>query len=161
MIVAGLLLCGTCSAQTWGSIGAGYIQQLTETRPATWTTVHGWYLLGNLNITRRLTLYADIPNFYGPGENVHVQLYGPAYSFPNKTRVTPFVFIGPGFVRDSRNGTVTTSFAWCVGGGFLVRITRWVSFQTIPVEYVMNIPNGKVVNNFVQRAGFALTIPKK
>jgi hypothetical protein len=42
-----------------------------------------------------------------------------------------------------------------------IRLTRWVSFQTIPVEYVMNTAHYNVGNNFVARAGFALTIPKK
>ena len=28
------------------------------------------------------------------------------------------------------------SFAWCTGAGLLIRLTRWVSFQTIPVQYV-------------------------
>jgi hypothetical protein len=42
----------------------------------------------------------------------------------------------------------------------MIRLTRWVSFQTMPVEYVMNTVSGKVGNHFLAGAGFALTIPK-
>lgn len=158
--LAGFLLAGTCFAQTWGSASAGYIYQATETPTGHWVSFHGWYGLGTYNITDRVSLFGDFPNFYAAGQNLHVQLYGVSYSFTNKTRYTPFVFIGPGFIRSSNAGAVNYSFAWCVGGGLLIRLTRWVSFQTIPVEYVMNTANWNVGNNFDARAGFTLTIPK-
>ena len=70
------------------------------------------------------------------------------------------VFAGVGKVGASDAGSVNNSFAWLVGGGFTILLTRWVSFQTIPVEYVMNTPNGNVGNDFLARAGIAVTIPK-
>lgn len=158
--LAGLLLSGTCFAQSWGSAGGGYIYQLTESAPAHWTSSHGWYGLGTFNINKQVGLFADFANFYATGQNIHVQLYGVFHAFGNKTRLTPFIFIGPGFIRDSKAGTVNYSFAACAGGGFFIRLTRWVSFETIPVEYVMNTAHWSVGNNFVARAGFALTFPK-
>jgi hypothetical protein len=160
LLLSGLLLPGACFAQEWGSVGSGYIYQLTEGTTGHWTSTHGWYALGTFNINKKVGVFADFANFYGKGQNLHVQLYGPFHAFSNKTRYTPFVFIGPGFIRDSRAGTITHSFAWCVGGGLNVRLTRWVSFQTIPIEYVMNTANYNVGNNFVARAGLAITIPK-
>jgi hypothetical protein len=161
--LAGLLLSGTCFAQSWGSAGFGYLYQITETEsaPVDWISFHGWYGLATFNINKQVGVFADFANLYRNGQNLHIELYGVSHAFGNKTRFTPFVFIGPGFVRDSIAGTVTTSFAWCVGGGLFIRLTRWVSFETIPVEYVQNNANWNVGNNFVARAGFALTIPKK
>ena len=46
------------------------------------------------------------------------------------------------------------------GAGTFFRLTRWVSFEAIPVEYVMNTAGDSVGNNWVARAGFAITIPK-
>ena len=158
--LAGFLLAGTCFAQTWGSAGGGYIYQVSETSTGHWVSSNGWYGLGTYNINKQVGLFADFANFYTTGQNIHVQLYGVLHAFGNKTRFTPFIFLGPGFIRNSYVGAVNYSFAWCVGGGLLIRLTRWVSFQTIPVEYVMNTANGNVGNNFVARAGFALTVPK-
>jgi hypothetical protein len=160
LCVAGFLLSRTCFAQSWGSAGGGYIYQLTESAPAHWTSSHGWYGLGTFNISEQVGLFADFANFYATGQNIHVQLYGVFHAFGNRTRFTPFIFIGPGFIRNSKAGTVNYSLAACAGGGLLIRLTRWVSFETIPVEYVMNTANWNVGNNFVSRAGFALTFPK-
>lgn len=160
LLLFGLLLPGACFAQEWGSVGGGYIYQLTEGTTGHWTSTHGWYALWTFNINKQVDVSADFANFYGKGQNIHVQLYGPFHAFSNKTRYTPFVFIGPGYIRDSSAGTITHSFAWCVGSGVTIRLTRWVSFQTIPVEYVMNTVNYNVGSNFVARVGLALTIPK-
>jgi hypothetical protein len=166
LLLFGLLLPGACLAQEWGSVGAGYIYQVSGVG-GHWPSTHGWYVLPTFNINKQVGVFADFANFYGKGanfvgndQNIHVELYGVFHGFQNKTKVTPFVFIGPGFIRNSYAGTVTHSFAWCTGAGLTIRLTRWVSFQTIPVEYVMNTANGKAGANFVARAGLALTIPK-
>ena len=84
-----------------GFYGGGYIYQVSETPNGHWVSFHGWYGLGTYNITDRVSLFGDFPNFYATGPNIHIQLYGVSYSFANKTRFTPFVFIGPGFLRSS------------------------------------------------------------
>jgi hypothetical protein len=148
-------------AQDWGTVGGGYIYQLSEGTADHWTSTHGWYVLPTFNINKQVSVFADFANLYGKGQNLHVELYGVSHGFSNETRYTPFVFTGPGFIRDSNAGTISDSFAWCAGGGLMIRLTRWVSFQTIPVEYVLNTANRTVGNNFDARAGFAITIPKK
>jgi hypothetical protein len=154
--------CGAgARAQDWGSVGGGYIYQVTEGTTANWTSTHGWYVLPTFNINKQVGVFADFANLYGKAQNTHVELYGISHGFSNKTRYTPFIFTGPGFIRDSNAGTISHSFAWCAGGGLMIRLTRWVSFQTIPVEYVINTANGNVGNNFDARAGLAITIPKK
>jgi hypothetical protein len=164
--LAGLLLSGlplpvACFAQEWGSVGGGYIYQVTEGTASQWTSSNGWYVLPTFNINKKVGVSADFANFYSKGQNVHVDLFGSFHAFSNKTRYTPFVFTGIGRIRDSKGGTITNSFAWYAGGGLMIRLTRWVSFQTIPIEYVMNTANGNVGNNFVARAGLAITIPRK
>jgi hypothetical protein len=160
LLLSGLLLPRACFAQEWGSVGGGYIYQLTEGTTGHWTSTHGWYVLPTFNINKQVGVFADFANFYGKGQNVHLDLFGALHGFSNKTRYTPFIFTGVGRIRDSKARTITDSFAWFAGGGLTIRLTRWVSFQTIPVEYVMNTANWNVGNNFAARAGFVLTIPK-
>jgi hypothetical protein len=117
-------------------------------------------VLPAFNINKQVGVSADFANFYSKGQNIHVDLFGFSHAFGNKTRLTPFIFTGVGRIRDSKLDTVRNSFAWYAGAGMLIRLTRWVSFQTIPIEYVMNTAGWNVGNNFVARAGFALTIPK-
>jgi hypothetical protein len=159
-LVGLLLLSGRCVAQSWGSVGAGYGYLITKGSNGSWASTNGWYVLPTFNINKQIGVFADFTNFYGSGKNIHGTTFGPLHAFGNKSRYTPFIFAGIGKVRASDAGSVNNSFAWLVGGGFTVRITRWVSFQTIPVEYVMSTPNGNVGNNFLARAGIALTIPK-
>ena len=165
LLAVAFILGATAQAQepsgTWGSVGAGYIYQITESPTGHWTSSNGWYLLPTFNINKQVGVFGDFANFYSKGQNVHVQLFGALHAFSNKTRFTPFVFMGLGNIRDSNAGTITNSLAWFFGAGFLARITPWVSFQMIPVEYVMNTANWRVGNNFDARVGFALTIPKR
>jgi hypothetical protein len=155
-----LLLSGTCFAQSWGSVGAGYIYQTSEGPSGGWTSSNGWYLLPTFNINKQVGVFGDFANVYRRGQNIHVDFFGPFHAFGNRTRFTPFIFTGVGRIRDSKSGTVSNSFSWFAGAGMMVRLTRWVSFETIPVEYVMNTAGWNVGNNFDARAGFAITIPK-
>lgn len=165
--LVGFIICFRCGAWaqektgSWGTLGGGYIYQLTEGNTGHWTSTHGWYVLPTFNINKQVGVFADFANLYGKGQNLHIELYGALHAFGNRTRYTPFVFTGPGWVRDSNAGTVSTSFLWCGGGGLLIRLNRFVSFQTIPLEYVVNTANGNVGNNFDARAGLAFTLPKK
>jgi hypothetical protein len=145
----------------WGSVGGGYFYQATEGTTGHWTSLHGWYVLPTFNISKEVGVFADFANISSKGQNIHLEFYGAFHGFSNKSRYTPFIFAGPGFIRDSNAGTITHSFVWCAGAGLTIRLSRWVSFQTIPIEYVMNTSNGNVGNNFVARAGLAFTIPRK
>lgn len=146
---------------SWGSVGGGYIYQFNDGTNGQWTSTRGWYVLPTFNVTKQVGAFADFANFYGKNQNVHAEFYGAAHGFSNRTRFTPSVFIGPGFIRDSYSGNITHSFAWCTGVGLSVRLTQLVSLHTIPIEYVDNTANGHTGSNFVLRVGFALTIPKK
>src|SRR5271163_722868 len=88
-------------AQDWGSVGGGYIYQVTEGSTGNWTSTNGWYVLPTVNINKQVSVFADFANLYGKGQNVHAELYGISHGFGNKTRFTPFIFTGPGFIRDS------------------------------------------------------------
>ena len=158
--LGGLLLSATCFAQSLGSVGVGYNDLLTEGTTGHWTSSHGWYVLPTLNINKQVGVFADFTNFYSKGQNIHGETFGLFHAFSNETRYTPFVFVGIGHIRASNAGTTTNSFDWAAGGGLMIRLTRWISLQAIPVEYVMNTANGKSGNNFLARVGIALTIPK-
>lgn len=157
----GLLSLGNCYAQSWGTVGFGYNYLLTEKPTGNWVSSHGWYALPTVSVTKHLGVFADFTNFYSKGQNIHGYVFGPMYQFTNESRVTPFVFTGAGDVRTSADAVVANNFAWVVGSGFLMKLNSWLSLQTIPVEYVLNTPNSSVGNNFLARAGFVITIPKK
>jgi len=168
-IVLFIALTASCSAVAlaqekdidWGSAGAGYLSQLTEGTTGNWTSTHGWYVLPTFNINKQVGVFADFANLYGKDKNIHVEFYGVFHGFGNKTRLTPFIFTGPGYIRASSAGTISHSLGWCVGGGLTIPLTRRLSFEAIPVEYVVNTANGNVGNNIDARAGFAITFPKK
>lgn len=161
LTLATMLSAGFCSAQSWGTVGFGYDYLLTENTAGNWVSSHGWYLLPTVSITKHVAVFGDFANFYSKGQNIHGDVFGPLYLFTNETRTTPFVFTGIGDIRDSDLGTVTNAFGWVAGGGFLFKLNSWLSLQTIPVEYVMNTAHSSVGNNFLARAGFVITIPKK
>jgi hypothetical protein len=155
------ILCGAeAHAQDWGSLGGGYIYQLTEGTTGHWTSTQGWYVLPTFNINKQIGVFADFANLYGRDENVYVEFYGVFHGFANKTRLTPFIFTGPSYIRASSTGTISHSLGWCGGGGLMIPLTRRLLFETIPVEYVNNTANGDVGNNIVARAEFAITFPK-
>jgi hypothetical protein len=165
VLLMGLLFFGSAELQgqetDWGGVGGGYIYQFTDGANGHWANTQGWYVLPTFQVTKHVSAFADFANFYGTRQNVHIELFGAAHGFGNKTRYTPFIFIGPGFIRDSYAGDIAHSFAWCTGAGLTVRLTRLVSFQTIPVEYVDNTASGNTGRNLALRAGFVLAIPKK
>jgi hypothetical protein len=168
-VVLFIVLVVSCSAVApaqekqidWGSVGGGYLSQLTESTSGNWTSTHGWYVLPTFNINKQVGVFADFANLYGKDKNAHVEFYGVFHGFGNKTRLTPFIFTGPGYIRASSAGTISHSLGWCGGGGLMIRLTPRLSFETIPVEYVINTANGNVGNNIVARAGFAITLPKR
>ena len=145
----------------WGSVGGGYLSQLTEGTTGDWTSTHGWYVLPTYNINKQVGVFADFANLSGKDKNVHVEFYGVFHGFANKTRLTPFIFTGPGYIRASSAETISHSLGWCGGGGLMIRLTRRLSFETIPIEYVINTANGNVGTNIVARAGLAITFPKR
>ena len=145
----------------WGSVGGGYLSQFTEGSTGDWTSTHGWYVLPTFNINKQVGVFADFANLSGKDKNAHVEFYGVFHGFANKTRLTPFIFTGPGYIRASSDGTISHSLGWCGGGGLTIRLTPRLSFETIPVEYVINTANGNVGNNVVARAGFVIALPKR
>jgi hypothetical protein len=49
----------------WGSVGGGYLSQLTEGTTGDWASTHGWYVLPTLNINKQVGVFADFANLYG------------------------------------------------------------------------------------------------
>ena len=88
--------CGAVAqAQEWGSVGGGYLYQVTEGNTGHWTSFNGWYVLPTFNINKQIGVFADFANLYGKRTNLHIELYGVNHGFSNKTRYTPFIFTGP------------------------------------------------------------------
>ena len=152
-----------CAAQRkeWGSISAGYNYLYLDAGNGSHPSLHGWYAIPVFNIGDNWGVLADFTSFYRPGENIHGFTFGPIYSFKNHTRVTPVVFAEIGDIRDSKGGVITNAFAFVVGGGFLTKIWKNVSFQLIPGEYVLNTPNGNAAHNYTAKAGFTVSIPAR
>jgi hypothetical protein len=52
----------------WGSVGGGYLFQLTEGTTGDWTSTHGWYALPTFNINRQVGVFADFANLSANGK---------------------------------------------------------------------------------------------
>jgi hypothetical protein len=130
-VVSFIALALSCSAVApaqekqidWGSVGGGYLSQLTEGTTGDRTSTLGWYVLPTFNINRQVGVFADFANRSGKDKNAHVEFYGVFHGFANKTRLTPFIFTGPGYIRASSAGTISHSLGWCGGGGLTIRLT--------------------------------------
>jgi hypothetical protein len=143
------------------SAGFTYLQtDLTGTPGANAGYLMGWYVIPQYNFSTHVGLIADFTNFYNwhahAAENVHGFTGGPVYMMPLGA-LTPFTFLEGGAVRDSRQGTITWSPAIVAGVGANLKITKLVSFQLVPGEYVTTkLPNGNWESNYNAKAGFVI-----
>lgn len=143
--------------------GFTYLQtDLTNTNGGRNSYLMGWYGSPQVNMTKHIGLRADFANYYNwhahAGENVHGFLGGPVYLLPTKW-VSPFVFVEGGALRDSYQSQINWNPAAAGGIGFNYRLTRAVSFQLVPGEYMATkLPNGNWQSNFNAKAGFVLNM---
>lgn len=143
------------------SAGVTYLQtDLTGTAGGTNGYLMGWYAIPQYNFTSHLGVIADFTNFYNwhahAAENVHGFTAGPVYMAPLGA-LTPFAFLEGGAIRDSRQGMITWSPGIVAGIGANLKMTRLISFQLVPGEYVTSrLSNGDWEGNYSAKAGFVV-----
>ena len=148
------------------SAGFSYLQtDLTDTQGGTGSYQMGWYGIPQVFLTRHISAIADFANFSnwhaGQTDNVHTFLGGPAYSLGPHWGVDPFVFAEGGATRNSTAGAIQWDPAAAGGLGMNFKLTKMVSFQVIPGEYIATkLPNGNWQSNFNAKAGFTFTMSR-
>ncbi|GGH07309.1 BTB/POZ domain-containing protein [Silvibacterium dinghuense] len=142
------------------SAGFSYLQtDLLNTPGVANTYTLGWYAMPQYYFTRHLSAigeFDDLGNYHAhAGENVRAFLGGPEWTFATMHHVQPFVFTEGGAVRDSRDNYINWMASAAGGIGFNTRISKSVSFQLIPAEYVASKQtDGDWSGNLMAKAGF-------
>ncbi len=147
-----------------GAISGGYVFDHADDRTG-YANLHGWNAGVSYNLTKRTALLADFSNYYGRfhgnSQTVHTFLFGPSYSFKNKSRVTPSLFAIAGDARSSLAGVVVHAFEIGLGGSLTVKLNKHVSVKVIPAEYLLSFPQGSVRNSFKSAGGLEFPFGKR
>ncbi|WP_415198689.1 hypothetical protein [Silvibacterium sp.] len=142
------------------SAGFSYLQTDLQDTPAVANSYTiGWYAMPQYYFTKHLSAIAefdDLGNYHAhAGENVRAFLGGPEWTFAPMHHLQPFVFAEGGAVRDSKDYGVNWMASTAGGFGFNTKVSRTISFQLIPAEYVASKQtDGDWSGNFMAKAGF-------
>lgn len=121
----------------------GLVVQTIGTHP----NLNGWELSGTYNATKWFGATADFSGHYGSvlGSSDHLQtyLFGPQIRFPG--RVSPFAHVLFGGAHEALGGNSApqiiagsaNAFAAAVGAGIDIKMTHFVSFRAIQLDYLM------------------------
>ena len=147
-----------------GAITGGYIYIASEVMPGSpWNFhLHGFYGIPQVNIKPWFGLFGDFTKSYntsaGAHENTDSFLGGPIFTALSAKKISPFAFADAGKLRDSKNGTVTSSPVFATGGGLSVKLNKHVAVLFIPGEYIRAYPAmGSQLSSYSSRIG--LTLP--
>ncbi len=147
-----------------GAITGGYIYIASEVMPGSpWNFhLHGFYGIPQVNIKPWFGLFGDFTKSYstsaGAHENTDSFLGGPIFTALSAKKISPFAFADAGKLRDSKNGTVTSSPIFATGGGVSVKLNKHVAVLFIPGEYIRAYPAmGPQLSSYSSRIG--LTFP--
>ncbi len=150
------------------SVAAGFIYlqtNITNVPSGTASYTMGWYGVPQWHLTKHWSAQGDFVNVYNfhahQTGNTHAFLGGGSYTVQVKgLEVYPFALGGS--VRNSAMSQVQWTPAAAGGIGVNLKLTKAVSFQVIPGEYVAtHLPNGTWQSNYTARAGFVFTSFRK
>ncbi len=145
------------------SAGFSYLQtDLLNTPGVANTYTIGWYAMPQYYFTRHLSAigeFDDLGNYHAhAGENVRAFMGGPEWTLAPRHHLQPFVFTEGGAVRDSRDGYINWMASTAGGIGVNSRLSKSVSFQLIPAEYVASKQtDGDWSGGFMAKAGITFT----
>ena len=146
-----------------GVISGGYIYIASEVGPGMpWQFhLHGFYGIPQVNIKPWFGVIGDFTKSYntsaGAHENTDSFLCGPIFTARSSKKIGIFGFADAGKLRDSKNGTVTSTPIFATGGGFTMKLNKHIGLLFVPGEYIRNYAAAGDLNNFTARFGF--TIP--
>lgn len=108
---------------------------------------HGWNFSVAGNPNKWLGVVGDVSGHYVENVNLHLFLVGPRFSYRKGERVTPFAQTLVGAIRLGGSDFDNTAFAWTVGGGFDIKVSRNVAVRIIDANYVLLRDNGVSAHN--------------
>jgi hypothetical protein len=110
--------------------------------------LHGWQTSATIKATRWLGFTANFGGTYGTPDvlgigiktkiNTHTFLFGPTFSYRNKSRWTPFSHVLFGVARGSLSdvGLSDHGFAMAAGGGVDFRLNKFMTTRIAQVDWV-------------------------
>lgn len=99
---------------------------------------NGWEVTGVFKPSRWLGIAADLSGHYDTSiRHNFTYLFGPQISLP-VGRISPFAHVLLGATNQSRFGSDNgNAFASAIGGGIDVKVSHFVSFRLVQVDYYM------------------------
>lgn len=150
-----------------GSFTASYVYQYAPDLVGANRSLMGWSATPEVNFTKYLGLQAEFTSLYMrsvyPGQSRLMMAAGPRVNFAPHSRFSPFVFAEGGEVRATRKlSDVADWNPVATGGiGFNSKISRGISFQLIPGEYVGQLQDNNSWNHsFMSKAGITFNFYK-
>jgi hypothetical protein len=150
-----------------GTFTASYVYQYAPDLVGADRSLMGWSATPEVNFTKHLGLQAEFTGLYMrgvfPGQSRLMMAAGPRFTFTPHRRITPFAFIEGGEVRATTKGNDISDWNPVASGGigFDYKISRGVSFQLIPGQYVAQLQDDHDWNHsFMTKAGITFNLYK-
>ena len=176
LLVSTLTVLSPAQTTPRAELFGGYSFLRVDANPFNNFNLHGWQTSATVNATRWLGFTANFGGNYGNPEvvsgfnlrfNAHTFLFGPTFSYRNKSRVTPFTHALFGVARGNGSvplgitpGSVSltdTSFAMAAGGGLDVHLNKIMATRLAQVDWVHTRLFGSTQNHVRVTTGLLFT----
>jgi hypothetical protein len=148
-----------------GSLTASYVYQYAPDLVGADRSLMGWSATPEVNFTKYLGLQAEFTSLYMrsvyPGQNRLLMAAGPRFNFAPHSRFSPFAFGEGGEIRATRQLSDVSDWNPVATGGIGIdfKISRGISFQLIPGEYVGQVQDDNSWNHsFMTKAGITFNL---
>jgi hypothetical protein len=148
-----------------GSFTASYVYQFAPHLLGADRSLMGWSATPEVNFTKYLGLQAEFTSLYMrsvyPGQSRLLMAAGPRFNFAPHSKLRPFAFLEGGEVRSTTKANDISDWNPVATGGigFDYKISRGVSFQLIPGEYVGQLQDDNSWNHsFMSKAGITFNL---
>jgi hypothetical protein len=150
-----------------GTFTASYVYQYAPDLVGADRSLMGWSATPEVNFTKYLGLQAEFTGLYMrgvyPGQNRLMMAAGPRINFKPHSKFGPFVFMEGGEIRATNKATDIADWnpMASAGVGVNYKLSRGVSFQLIPGQYVGQLQDDNSWNHsFMTKAGITFNLYK-
>lgn len=150
-----------------GSLTASYVYQYAPDLVGANRSLMGWSATPEVNFTKYLGLQAEFTSLYMrsvyPGQSRLMMAAGPRFNFAPHSRFSPFAFAEGGEIRATQKLSDVSDWNPVATGGIGInfKLSRAVSFQLIPGEYVGQLQDNDTWNHsFMSKAGITFNLYK-
>jgi len=162
----GMIFGGDMRDSPVGSLTASYVYVFQDSQYGNNRSLMGWSVVPEVNFTKYLGLQAEFTSLYMrsvyPGQSRFLIAAGPRINLAPHSRVRPFLFAEGGEIRSTTKANDIADWNPVAKGGFGFdyKITRGLSFQLIPGEYMGQYleATGDWQHNFTTRAGITFNL---